>query len=175
MVLQICECVVGAGWEFGGGGDCSREIVTLGVCDFLLLVWILLVGVGNFPRSGGEVLSGVVGRGGGGSVDGSSGIIVANKEPILVGVGDVCGSGGEVVSGVVGRGGGGSVDGSSGIVVANKEPWVGGGVMDYAVVVSGGGGGVGSGGSGGRSSGSILWQCLCFALCTLCMTGYVER
>ncbi len=78
---------------------------------------------------------------------------MANKKPVLIGVGDVCRSGGEVVSGEVGRGSGGSVDGSSGLVVANKEPWVGGRVMDDAVVVSGGGGGAGSGGGGGRSNG----------------------
>ncbi len=35
---------------------------------------------------------GVVGRGGGGSVDGSGGIVMANEGPVLVGVGDVCGS-----------------------------------------------------------------------------------
>ncbi len=102
---------------------------------------------------GGEVLSGVVGRGGGGSVDGSGGIVVTNEGLVLVGVSDVRRSGGEVLGGVVGRGGGGSVDGSSGVVVANEEPLVGEGVMDDAVGVSDGGGGVGSGGSGGRSSG----------------------
>ncbi len=112
MGLQVCECVDGAGWEFVGGGDFGREKVALGVYDFLLLVGI-----------------------------------------VLVGVGDVHGSGVEVLSGVVGRDGGGSVDRSSGVVVANKEPLVGGGVMDDAVGVSGGGSGVGSGGSGGRSSG----------------------
>ncbi len=100
MGLQVCECIVGAGWEFGGGGDCGREIVALGVCDFLLLVGIVLVGVGDVCESGGEVLSGVVGRGGGGSVDGRCDIVVAKEELILVGVGDVRGSGGEVVSGV---------------------------------------------------------------------------
>ncbi len=64
MGLQVYECVVGAGWEFGSGGDCGREIVALGVCDFLLLVGIVLIGVGDVRGSGGEVLSGVVGRGG---------------------------------------------------------------------------------------------------------------
>ncbi len=118
--MQVCECGDGAGWEFGDGGDFGREIAVLGVCDFCLLVGIVLIGVGDVCGSGGELLSGIVGKGSGGSVDGSSGIVVANKGPILVGVGDVCGSRGEVLSGVVGRGGGGSVDGSSGVVVANK-------------------------------------------------------
>ncbi len=77
------------------------------------LLWVyaisssVLVGVGDVRGSGGEVLSGVVGRGSGGSVDGSGGIVVANKGPVLVGVGDVCGSGGEVLNGVVRRGSGG--------------------------------------------------------------------
>ncbi len=57
------------------------------------------------------------------------------------------------MGGVVGRVDGGSVDGSYGIVVAIEKPLVGGGVMDDAVSVSGGGGGEGSWGSGGRSSG----------------------
>jgi hypothetical protein len=105
--LQVCECVDGAGWEFIGGGDFGREEVALGVCNFLLLVGIVLVGVGDVRGSGGEVLSWVVGRGSGGSVDGSGGILVANKGPVLVGVGDVRGSRGEVLNGVVRRGSGG--------------------------------------------------------------------
>ncbi len=133
----------------------------MGVCDFLLLVEVILVGVSDVLGSGGGVLSGVVGRGISRSVDWSGGVVVADKWLILVGVGDVCGSGGEVLGGVVGRGGGGGVDGSSGVVVANEEPRVGGEVMGVAVGVSGRGGGVGSGGSGGRSTGwgSVGSQC----------------
>ncbi len=51
--LQVCECIDGAGWEFVGGGDFGREKVTLGVCDFLLLVGIILIGVGDVCGSGG--------------------------------------------------------------------------------------------------------------------------
>ncbi len=101
MGFQVCECIVGARWKFGGEGDCGREVVTLGVCDFLLLVGNILVGVGDVCWSGGEVLSGVVGRGSGGSVDGSSGIVVANKEPLV--------GGGVIDDDVVVSGGGGGV------------------------------------------------------------------
>ncbi len=87
MGLQVCECGDGAGWEFGGGGDFGREIVALGVCNFLLLVGIVFVGVCDVQESGGVVLSGVVGRSGGGSVNGSSGIVGANEGPVLVGDG----------------------------------------------------------------------------------------
>ncbi len=47
MGLQVCECVDGAGWQFVGGGDFSGEKVALGVCNFLLLVEVVLVGVSD--------------------------------------------------------------------------------------------------------------------------------
>ncbi len=70
----------------------------MGVCDYLFLVGVVLVGVGDVHGSGGGVLSGVVGRGIGGSVDWSGGVVVADKWLVLVGVGDVRRSGGEVLS-----------------------------------------------------------------------------
>ncbi len=60
MGLQVCECVDGAGWKFVGGGNFGKGKVALGVCDFLLLIKIVLVGVGDVRGSGGEVLSGLV-------------------------------------------------------------------------------------------------------------------